>query len=276
MAGSRLSTWYIVRPSFCRFDARWRLLPLQVSPMIDAQQVNERQALIETFLACYRPLVNYVRRRLRYHEAQGEIAPNELRVEDIVDSTFVETIARTAERPAQGGIYPWLRRLARRILRREIERARRHRRERSLEEPLRSRLTDEPEAGAPPLRLIDVLPDPSAPVPEQVAEQAEFQRALARMLGEVPETWREPFLLHMVDGYSLRRVAELEGVSVSEIRRRIKQARELLRARLAEEYEDIAGTPPSEGLFASVERAEASTEHEARLRERLTAHPPTS
>ena len=168
--------------------------------------------------------------------------------------------------------YPWLRRLARRVLRREVERAwKRRRTEVPLERPLRPAPAGDLDGVALPLRLIDIVPDPSAPIPDQVVERAEFQRALAALLGQVPDVWREPFLLHAVDGYSLDEVARLEGVPPPEVRRRIAQARRVLRERLAEEYEERAGPPPAETLFAAVERAEPTAEQRARVVERLTA-----
>jgi hypothetical protein len=140
----------------------------------------------------------------------------------------------------------------------------------SLERPLGAGPTADPDAGAPPLRLIDLLPDPSSPIPDQVLERAEFQQALESTLGQVPDVWREPLLLHAADGYSLDEVARLEGVPLPEARRRIAHARRVLRARLAEEFEDRTGPPRLETLLAAVERTEPTAGHQARVVERLT------
>ncbi len=115
----------------------------------------------------------------------------------------------------------------------------------------------------------DVLPDPGAPIPAEVAESAEFQRALARILGRLPEAWREPFLLHACDGYSLREVADFEGASVADVSWRIDRAREFLRAALAEEYDEAPGATPSEAIFGAIERAEPGPERRAHLVARL-------
>jgi RNA polymerase sigma factor (sigma-70 family) len=235
------------------------------------QTTADRAREPSRLLAYLAPLLNFVRRRIRFHEALGDLPPGALRAEELVDAVFAEALAARAERPAQQGVYPWLRRLARQVLAREIERARQQRRERSLEAPLRPGPRADQEADGRPRRLIDILPDPSAPPPDTAAEQAEFQRALARLLGDLPEAWREPFLLTACDGYSVRRVATLEGLPVAEVRRRIALAREFLRARLAEEYEEFAGAAPTETLFTAVERIEPSAEHAARLRNRLSA-----
>lgn len=217
-----------------------------------------------------RPLLNFARHRIRYYEALGRLPRGQLRAEEIVDAAFAEALAeikrqRTPEQP----LYPWLRRLARRALEAAVRDARQRRAERSLEEELRSpRSADETEGR--PLRLIDVLPDPNAPIPEAVAEGHEFQCMLAALLGDLPESWREPFLLHVRDGYSLREVARMEGITVAQARRRIELAREYLRARVLEEYEELPAAPDVETLFAALEHAEPAQDHHEHLVRRLT------
>jgi RNA polymerase sigma-70 factor (ECF subfamily) len=117
--------------------------------------------------------------------------------------------------------------------------------------------------------LIDVLPNPSSPIPEQVVESLEFQHALATILRQLPTAWREPFLLHVRDGLSLREVAQMEGLPMAEVRQRIARAREFLRARLAEEYADTPLPPPTETIFELLERIEPTPEQLARTRARL-------
>lgn len=236
---------------------------------IDNRAAVDRAALVDSYLSYLGPLMNFVRRRLRFHEAQGDLPPGEIAVEDVVDTVFQEAIERHGERPGDVSPYRWLRRLARRVLEREVERARRRRREVSLFREIEPGPLAAVEDGATPLRLIDIIPNPSSPIPSEVVERAEFQRALARILGQLPEDWREPFLLRTVDGFPIRDIAELEGVSPGEIRRRIEQARQFLRARLAEEYEESEHPAPSEQLFTATERREPTVELHGRLRSRL-------
>lgn len=70
---------------------------------------HARLEVVEAFASCLPPLLNYARRRLRFHMALGDIGPRELSVEDIVDATFVEAIDRRAERPTELGYCPWRR-----------------------------------------------------------------------------------------------------------------------------------------------------------------------
>ena len=94
----------------------------------------------------------------------------------------------------------------------------------SLETPVARRAR--PSEGQPRerFRLSDVLPSPRAPIPAPVLENRQLQECLCCMLGQLPESWREPFLLRVVDGYSIDEIAELEGTSVATIRRAIGQA----------------------------------------------------
>jgi DNA-directed RNA polymerase specialized sigma24 family protein len=117
--------------------------------------------------------------------------------------------------------------------------------------------------------LIDILPDPTAPIPDRVLESAEFAQALAQILALLPDTWREPFVLHVRDGLTIREVAIIEGVPANEVKQRIDQARAFLRARLAEEYEDSEFPPPTEAIFEALERVEPTPEYIDQVRNRM-------
>jgi RNA polymerase sigma factor (sigma-70 family) len=227
-----------------------------------------RTALVKRAEAYLRPLLNYARGEIRVHEALGLLPPGTVAAHDLVDAALLEAFTHAGDPPPRR-LYPWLRRLVRRALAREVA-AWGQRRTRSLDQPLGGGWPDE-EGTRPPRRLSDVLPDPSAPIPAQVAESAEFQRLLATLLWHLPRGWREPFLLHVRDGFSEREVARIEGLPVAEVRRRIALARQFLRAHLAEEYEDGAVPPPTEALFEVLERVEPTPQQVARLRGRPAA-----
>jgi RNA polymerase sigma factor (sigma-70 family) len=230
-----------------------------------------RQALAAELIQYLRPLLNYARGLLRAREAAGDLWPGAVQAEEIVDRALLDALRRpdeAGEALAGRRLYPWLRRLVLRAVDREVEQLRRRRREVSLEQPVGEQWPREAGYGGP-LRLIDLLPDPSAPVPEQVVVSREFQQALAGLLSQLPDAWREPYLLHVRDGLTLAQVAAMEGVSRGEARRRIARAREFLRQRLAEEYADTALPPPTEDLFLLLERIEPAPEHRARLQRRL-------
>src|SRR5438094_6784108 len=70
------------------------------------------------------PLCNYSCRRLRYYEAIGELGSGQLSPADIVDLTYLEAGEYLRHQPSDERGYRWLRQLAERVLRREIERLR--------------------------------------------------------------------------------------------------------------------------------------------------------
>src|SRR5260370_28667983 len=147
-----------------------------------------------------RPLFNSVQHRLRYHEALGDIPPAELSPEEIVDAVFAEALSRS-DRPAAKAIFPWLRKMARRILGKRIREF--HATWQDVETPVPP--SQARAFGVPPQfahRLAELVPDPSAPIPEDVAARMEFQETLALLPGQLPETRREPALPLAVPGPS--------------------------------------------------------------------------
>jgi len=203
------------------------------------------------------PLANYVRRRLRYDEAIGAVLAGDIDPEDILDLTYVvagERLRRQASNSGESD-YRWLRGLADEILERAVRRIRAERRFASATDAMiRS--------------LPELVPDPNAPIAEELAEDAELQRALARLVGQLPDELREPFLLVVVDRYSFGEVAALEQLSPEEVRRRVAVASVSLRERLAQAYGG-GERLPLERLFRLVERLEPTTDAYTRARQRL-------
>lgn len=232
-----------------------------------ASSVMDRSTWIDRAVTLLRPLLNYARSELRVQESLGGVPAGAVSAEDVVDAGLLEALRHNAEAP-DNRLYPWLRRFVRREITRVVNEAHRRRREHSLEQPVGTDWPDDEGSGLP-RRLIDVLPDPTSPIPEHVVEGNEFQQGLSSLLGQLPSAWREPFVLHVRDGLTLRQVAQVEGLPVADVRRRIDRAREFLRMRLEEEYEDAAMPPPTEELFDVLERVEPTPEHTDRIRRRL-------
>ncbi len=213
-----------------------------------------------------RPLTNYVRRQLLLYEALGFIHRGDLEPADIVAAVFLEAVARMEERPRDLSLYRWLRRIARQIIRREARRVRREeRRTVSLWKPIG--FSDDGE----PLRLIDILPDPTAPPPEDELERRRLDYLLATLLSRLPDTWAEAFLLTVVDGLPVEEVAALEGITPEEVRRLVEQTRAFLRAALAQEYEEAAVAHPGEDLFQRLPGGSISPQEQQAMVERLVA-----
>lgn len=224
-------------------------------------------ALIERIMPLYGLLLRHARQELRAQEALGQIPPGTILPEDIVDDALMQALDHAEEAP-RDPLYPWLRRFVRQAIERAAREGRRHRREASFETPIGTQWPND-DSHSPPRRLIDILPDPSSPIPEEVVESRELQEELARLLSRLPRSWREPFLLRYRDGLPTRTIAKLEGLPPEVVRRRIELARETLRALLADEYAETLTSPPHEALFKAVERAEPTPDEVGRQRQRL-------
>ncbi len=68
--------------------------------------------------------------------------------------------------------------------------------------------------------------------PEFVMEQNEFQEKLDNALNSLPENQRTVFLLNRIDGKKYREIAEMEGVSVKAIEKRMHLALKSLREQI--------------------------------------------
>lgn len=65
--------------------------------------------------------------------------------------------------------------------------------------------------------------------PEHILEQQEFKEKLDKALQDLPENQRTTFLLNRIDGKKYSEIAELEGVSVKAIEKRMHLALKSLR-----------------------------------------------
>jgi len=89
------------------------------------------------------------------------------------------------------------------------------------------------------------------------------------MLGHLPESWREPFLMHIVDGMNIEEIARIEGQRPEDIRYRIELARNYLKEMLTEEYEELEGSAPSEDIFSKVESMHLEDEQSRKIQQKL-------
>ncbi len=68
--------------------------------------------------------------------------------------------------------------------------------------------------------------------PEYIFEEKEFHQELNRVLGNMPENYRIPFLLNRVDKKKYKEIAEIMGVTVKSVEKRIFNALEFLQKEL--------------------------------------------
>jgi RNA polymerase sigma factor (sigma-70 family) len=217
----------------------------QKAPSVRTEQPEGERvfALLEPHL---QRLYNFAGREIAYHVATGDLVAGDPTTEDVVDEVVLRASRELARHLARGDIGNWLIELAIEQLEREVKRvASRRDRAVAIEDDVPetppevavSTLGDEILDSYQPdedLKLEDVIPDPSTLTPEEVTQNRDLQRVVRRIVAGLPRSWRQAFMLHEVEGYSLEETARLVRRSTTEVARDLELAREYLRQRLLE------------------------------------------
>ena len=83
------------------------------------------------------------------------------------------------------------------------------------------------------LRMEDVVADPTAETPEQVAESHEaVQQFVNQILTELPRAWRDAFVLTRVQGFSTAEIAEIFAQPEKKVKQNLQQAENALKKKL--------------------------------------------
>ncbi len=223
------------------------------------ETVSPREAL-QPYL---KHLYAFVRRELRYYESLGLLPEGELQPADIVDDVIEAALSLWDARPA-GSLRPWLLQLALRRLRQYLQAARSRP---SADIPLEELVPQEDwstlerdteiwEFYEPDdvLAWEDILPDPTAPPPDEFVLAAELDEPLQTALASLGPRVREVFVLYALEGLTEEEIARLYGWDVEQVKRYLAMARDQLRERL--------GLLPKEEEMEVVERKlERGDEH---------------
>ena len=192
---------------------------------------------VRTFVnANFRRLQLFVVRELYFRESSGEIEPDSINPEEVVDQAVADALDDKVEKPDRIGIEPWLYRLAMRAIdnlavRREEEGSgidlggvRKPRRERASDEArLQYHQPDEAmtnESG---------IPDRGAPTPEEVAYTDEMVALVQLALNGAAPKDREAFVLHAIEGFTVEEIAAIADRNRDDVEQSIVRARDRLR-----------------------------------------------
>ncbi len=199
---------------------------------------EQRRVLAAQLVEHVRPLRRFIRRELARSISLGTIPPNTLSEDELIDTVLVRALQHANDAPQQG-LFRWLRRLARRVIRSSIDAERRRiEHERSLEEPVALVGEDWPDQV---VRLIDILADPHAELPEEMLLTQETRSILDQALDRLPELWREVFLMRTIDRWDDVVIASAEGIPVDQVRSIVEISRAFLAEALRElRYSEIA------------------------------------
>jgi RNA polymerase sigma factor (sigma-70 family) len=187
-----------------------------------------RAAVIESGMELIVPLRRFVERELQDWIAPEILQNGVVEVDDVVADIYLAAVDHAETAPVARAFYTWLRRIARREVRRTVlandERAQR---ERSIYGVVSDYDEEWPEDVA---QLIDLLADPNAELPEDMLERDEAREVLASVLMRLPEQWREIFLMKVVDGLQSEEISTFEGIDPQEVNWKVAMSREFLRS----------------------------------------------
>ena len=186
--------------------------------------------------ANFRRLGLFVEREILFRESSGDLDPDSIRAEEVVDEAVAAALDEKVEKPDRMGLEPWFYRLAicaiddlsarngdagENVNLLEI---RKKRRERASDEPrLQFHQPDETmtnESG---------IPDRGTATPEELAYTDEMVALVQLALkGASPED-REAFVLHGLEGFTSEEIAAITDRKREEVEQSIARARERLR-----------------------------------------------
>lgn len=183
-------------------------------------------------------LRRYVERELQYREDQGQIATGQIAVEDVIGEAIANALDEQQDRPERIKLEPWMHRLAAQAIDRlgheggdeghiPLERARGTPNVQATDESVL-------QFHQPDDRLYEenVIPDPTANNPEELAARSELIGRVENALREAGRVQREAFILYTIEGFTLDEIADITSQNEEEVRAAIRKAREHLQRAL--------------------------------------------
>jgi RNA polymerase sigma-70 factor, ECF subfamily len=155
-------------------------------------------------------LKRFIQRELNYREAEGQISPGRVAIDDVLSEAIADALGDASDRPERMKLEPWLYRLAKRA----IDRL-------SIEGRGERLIADE-----------GVIPDPTADSPEELVARRELIRLVETSLRDAGRGEREAFILYTIEGFTLEEIADIANYSVEDVRASIRKARDYLQRAL--------------------------------------------
>ncbi|MCS6806966.1 MAG: sigma-70 family RNA polymerase sigma factor [Acidobacteriota bacterium] len=194
-------------------------------------------------------LTGYVRRAMEHFQATGELDAEAVPSEAIIDETVMRAMGDYQANPPTSAVEDWLARLADEVFKQRIEQEQQRREAATQEEqPVEQRLSrvspqqkgsaveDEMYIWYQPdekLHWEDIVPDPHVPSPEEIVARRQFQQEIEQVIATLPKRWRDVFVLHTIEDFTLEQVCLVTGQSLEEVQRDYQAARDFLRRQLA-------------------------------------------
>lgn len=176
-------------------------------------QSGDARAFDELLARYQKPLFQFIYRSV------GVVAV----AEDVLQDTFMRVIRNNSTYQQQAKFSTWIYTIARNLC---VDHARRgkHRNHASLDAPM---------GGDDASTLLDRQASHEADQAAQLGD-AQFNAALQKLLGQLPEEQREVFVLREIQDLSFKEIAEIAGISENTAKSRMRYALEKLRGGLSE------------------------------------------
>ncbi len=183
-------------------------------------------------------LQRFVQREIDYRESQGNLQPGQVVVEDVMGEAIANALSEQNESPEPMKLEPWVHRLAMRAIdqlaleNREdghVPLERSHGKQNvhaSDEANLQFHQPDEQ------LSEENVIPDPTANNPEELAARDELMTLVETTLRDAGREQAEAFILYTLEGFTVEEIADITNRGVEEVRASIGKAREHLQRAL--------------------------------------------
>jgi DNA-directed RNA polymerase specialized sigma24 family protein/ribosome-associated translation inhibitor RaiA len=218
-----------------RASRRARLAQTKHASDSTRRENERRQLLYELIEPELDALHGYLSREVSYLEAVGDSRAGLLDPSDLLAGTILRALRSLEQRPIQ--IKEWLLRLAHEELTAALDATRtavslEHSAPVASEDSTEERYEYwEPEER---LKLEDLLPDPAASSPEELAVQRDLRRALVRALTSLPRTWRRAWILTVFEAFTPAQTAAVLGLPEARVQNILQHAQVFLTERLAD------------------------------------------
>ena len=175
-------------------------------------------------------LQRFVRRELQYREDQGQLAEGQVTVQEVVDEAIADALDERNDKPERTKLEAWVHRLARQAINRLASAGQDDGHiplERSHGQP-NVQATDDAlfQFHQPDDKLMeeDVIPDPRANTPEELAARRELIALVETSLRRAGREEQEAFILYTIEGFTLQEIADISNHAVEEVRAAIRRA----------------------------------------------------
>jgi len=171
----------------------------------------------------------FIERELRDREDQGQLQPDQVAVEDVVNETIANALGEH-DKPERMKLEPWMHRLAiEAITHLAADSQSPYGQENAQTSGDAVLQFQKPEPYAPE---ENVIADPAANDPEELAARRELISLVSSALRDAGRSEREAFIFYTIEGFTLDEIADITSHTVEEVRAAIRRAHEHLQRAL--------------------------------------------